>query len=279
MYFSVLLSLYFKESPIFLNKCFQSIWDEQSLQPSQIVLVIDGPVGSDLQEVVKQWQDKLGDILLMLPLKENVGLGKALNEGLKHCTYEWVFRMDTDDICKPDRFEKQIQFIRENPEVVLFSGQIVEFDENPDDATVLKSVPTEHTDIIKFAQKRSPFNHMTVAYRKSVIEAVGGYQHHLFMEDYNLWLRVIGAGYRVGNHPDILLYARVGNGMHARRKGYEYIKSEKKLLNLKKELKIQNPIHANILFLIRSTFRLMPSSLLGKIYNTFLRKKVHKYEW
>jgi GT2 family glycosyltransferase len=274
--FSVLISLYYKENPEFLHKCFQSIWDEQSLKPSQIVLVIDGPVGSDLQEVVKQWQDKLGDILLMLPLKENVGLGKALNEGLKHCTYEWVFRMDTDDICKPDRFEKQIQFIRENPEVVLFSGQIVEFNENPDDATVLKSVPTEHTDIIKFAQKRSPFNHMTVAYRKSVIEAVGGYQHHLFMEDYNLWLRVIGAGYRVGNHPDILLYARVGNGMHARRKGLEYVNSELQLLKLKKELKLQDPIHANILFLLRSLFRLLPSALLGKIYNTFLRKKFHK---
>ena len=184
--------------------------------------------------------------------------------------------MDTDDISKPDRFKKQIQFIKKNPEVVLFSGQILEFNENPSDADILKSVPTEHTDIIKFAQKRSPFNHMTVAYKKSVIEAVGGYQHHLFMEDYNLWLRVIGAGYRVGNHPDILLYARVGNGMHARRKGLEYVNSELQLLKLKKELKLQDPIHANILFLLRSSFRLLPSSLLGKIYNTFLRKKVHK---
>jgi hypothetical protein len=96
------------------------------------------------------------------------------------------------------------------------------------------------------------------------------------MEDYNLWLRVIGAGHVVANLPDIVLYARVGNGMHARRKGLEYIKSEKQLLNLKKQLKLQNPIHANMLFLIRSAFRLMPSSLLGKIYNTFLRKKVKK---
>jgi len=95
------------------------------------------------------------------------------------------------------------------------------------------------------------------------------------MEDYNLWLRVIAAGYKVGNHPDVLLYARVGNGMHARRKGLEYIKSEKQLLDLKTRLKIQSPIHANILFIIRSVFRLMPSSLLGEFYNTFLRKKVN----
>ena len=276
MEFSILLSLYYKESPLALDQCFLSIWQEQSIHPNEIILVLDGPISEELSQCVTKWQQIIGKPLKVIPLSQNVGLGKALNKGLEHCSNEWVFRMDTDDICKPDRFEKQIQFIKENPQVVLFSGQILEFNENPSDADTLKYVPTEHTDIVKFAQKRSPFNHMTVAYKKSVIDAVGGYQHHLFMEDYNLWLRVIGAGYRVGNHSDILLYARVGNGMHARRKGYEYIKSELQLLKLKKELKLQDPIHANILFLLRSSFRLLPSSLLGKIYNTFLRKKVHK---
>ena len=274
--FSVLLSLYHKENFLALDQCFQSIWKDQTIQPDEIILVLDGPIGEELSQCVQKWQRIIGKSLRVIPLSQNVGLGKALNKGLEHCSNEWVFRMDTDDISKPDRFKKQIQFIKENPEVVLFSGQILEFNENPSDADTLKYVPTEHTDIVKFAQKRSPFNHMTVAYKKSVIEAVGGYQHHLFMEDYNLWLRVIGAGYRVGNHPDILLYARVGNGMHARRKGLEYVNSELQLLKLKKELKLQDPIHANILFLLRSSFRLLPSTLLGKIYNTFLRKKVHK---
>ena len=135
-------------------------------------------------------------------------------------------------------------------------------------------MPENHNEIKAFAQNRCPFNHMTVAYRHDVITLLGAYQHHLFMEDYNLWLRVIGAGYKVANLPDVILYARVGNGMHARRKGLEYIKSEKKLLDLKKELKLQHPIHANMLFLIRSMFRLLPSTMLGKIYNNFLRKKV-----
>lgn len=276
MNFSVLISIYHKELPEYFNICMQSIWKDQSIPPNEIVLVLDGPIGEELTQCVTKWQQIIGKPLKVIPLSQNVGLGKALNKGLEHCSNEWVFRMDTDDICKPDRFEKQIQFIKKNPEVVLFSGQILEFNENPSDADALKYVPTEHTDIVKFAQKRSPFNHMTVAYKKSVIDAVGGYQHHLFMEDYNLWLRVIGAGYRVGNHSDILLYSRVGNGMHARRKGYEYIKSEKQLLKLKKDLELQNPLHANMLFLVRSAFRLLPSSLLCKFYNTFLRKKVHK---
>ncbi|ENV10514.1 hypothetical protein F966_00278 [Acinetobacter higginsii] len=274
MNFSVLLSLYHKEKSEYFEKCFQSIWDQQTLKPTEIVLVLDGPIGEGLTKSVEHWQQKLGNILKTVTLAENVGLGKALNEGLKHCTNEWIFRMDTDDICMADRFAKQVAFIQENPDVVLFGGQILEFNQNTSDAQVLKAAPENHNEIKLFAQKRCPFNHMTVAYRHDVITALGGYQHHLFMEDYNLWLRVIGAGYKVANLPDVILFARVGNGMHARRKGLEYIKSEKKLLDLKKELKLQDPIHANIVFLLRSVFRLLPSTMLGKIYNNFLRKKV-----
>lgn len=276
MIFSVLLSLYFKETPQYFEQSLVSIWDSQTIKPDEIVLVIDGEIGEELKSCVEQWQKKLDFVLKVIQLEQNVGLGKALNEGLKHCSNEWIFRMDTDDICTHDRFEKQIEFINNNPDVVLFSSQILEFNQNISDAAALKAVPTEYESIKAFALKRSPFNHMTVAYKKSIIQNVGGYQHHLFMEDYNLWLRVIAAGHKVGNHADVLLYARVGNGMHARRKGIEYIKSEKQLLKLKKELRLQNPIHANMLFLARSAFRLMPSTLLGIIYNTFLRKKVEK---
>ena len=274
--FSVLMSLYSRESPIFLDQCFESIWANQSVRPSQIVLVLDGPITKDLINIIDIWKVKIQENLKIVELKENVGLGNALNEGLKKCSNNWVFRMDTDDICMPDRFEKQLAFIESNPDVVLFGGQVLEFENEPNDFQVLKSVPTTNEEIRLFSQKRCPFNHMTVAYKKSIILELGGYQHHLFMEDYNLWLRVIGADYKVANLADVVLYARVGNGMHARRKGLEYIKSEKQLLNLKKDLKLQNPLYANMLFIIRSMFRLMPSALLGKIYNTFLRKKVSR---
>lgn len=274
--FSILISIYYKENPFFFYECMESIWDNQNLKPNEIVLVLDGPIGGELTACVKNWQSKIGGTLKIIALPQNVGLGQALNEGLKHCSYDWVFRMDTDDICTADRFEKQVAFIQQHPDVVLFSGQVLEFDQDISDANVLKAVPLTYEEIKEFAKKRCPFNHMAVAYKREVILALGGYQHHLFMEDYNLWLRVIGAGYTVSNLPDVILYARVGNGMHARRKGYEYIKSEKQLLKLKKELKLQSPIHANILFVLRSSFRLLPSSLLGKFYNTFLRKKVHK---
>lgn len=273
MKFSLLLSLYYKENSQYLEQCFESIWIEQKLQPDEIVLVLDGPIGEQLNLCLIKWKKLIGHTLKIIPLSQNLGLGKALNNGLEQCSNEWVFRMDTDDICKPDRFEKQVAFIQQNPDVVLFGGQILEFDQVPTDSRVSKSVPLSQLEIKKFAKSRCPFNHMTVAYKKTVIQKVGGYQHHLFMEDYNLWLRVIGRGYQVANLPDIVLYARVGNGMHARRKGIEYIKSEKQLLDLKKQLKLQSPVRANILFLIRSAFRLLPSGILGKVYNNFLRKK------
>lgn len=276
MNFSILMSLYFKESRSFLNECFESIWINQTVKPNEIVLVLDGPIGTELQECIDSWKGRIGDHLNIIALPNNIGLGMALNEGLKHCSHYWVFRMDTDDICLPDRFEKQVEYIQKNPDVVLFSGQIIEFNETIEDATKLKVVPTDYEEIKKFALKRCPFNHMTVAYRKDIILGLGGYQHHLLMEDYNLWFRVIGAGYKVGNHSDVLLYARVGNGMYARRKGWQYFKSEKKLLDLKKELKLQGSVAANLIFLARASIRLIPSNMLAFIYNNFLRKNKSK---
>lgn len=274
--FSVLSSIYYKESPIHFNACMESIWDHQTLKPSEIILVEDGTLTPELDLVILQWKEKLGKFLKITKLTQNVGTGKAKNIGLEQCTYEIVCIVDTDDISVTDRFEKQINELILDPELVILGGQITEFIENIDSPSGMRRVPLKNLELCNYAKRQSPFNNMTIAYRKTKIIEVGGYQHHLWMEDYNLFLRVIARGYKIQNLPDVLVYARIDNGMHARRKGYEYIKSEKQLLNLKKELKLQSPIHANMLFLIRSAFRLIPSSILGKFYNIFLRKKVSK---
>lgn len=266
--FSVLMSLYYKEQPNFLNDCLDSL-ARQILPATEIVIIYDGVVSLELKEVVTKWQTRLPIKVVALP--ENVGLGKALNIGLKHCSYKWVFRMDTDDICTEDRFEKQAEFITGSPNVVLVGSHVLEFDELIEDAKVLKSVPITALEIHNFALKRNPFNHMTVAYDKEVIESVGSYQHHMFMEDYNLWLRIIAAGYNVANIDRVLVYARVGNGMHARRRGWSYIQSEKKLRDLKIDLKMQSFLSAYIVFVMRSIARLAPSGILGSFYNKFFR--------
>ena len=171
--FSVLMSLYAKEKPQYLRECFESLV-AQTHQADEVVLVFDGPVTPELEAVVAEFEAKLP--LKVVKLVKNNGLGKALNEGLKHCAYDWVFRMDTDDVCLPQRFAKQIAFIERYPETVVFGGQIAEFDRDVNHIVSYRHVPTAAQEIIKFTQKRCPFNHMTVAYQKSAVVCCGGYE-------------------------------------------------------------------------------------------------------
>src|SRR5690554_5001347 len=115
MSFTVLMSVYAKEQPDYFNQAFLSIWDQQTLKPDQIVLVKDGPLTAELDAEIQRWQEKLGKVLSVVELPENVGLGAALNEGLKACKYELVARMDTDDISLPARFEEQVAFMQTHP--------------------------------------------------------------------------------------------------------------------------------------------------------------------
>ena len=269
MNFSVLISLYHKEKPEFLKECLESL-KIQTLQATEIIMVFDGVVTTELEKVVMQYTSILPIKIIRLP--QNVGLGKALNEGLKHCSYNWIFRMDTDDICLPKRFEKQVEFIKQHSNVVLFSGHIAEFSDDKTIITGYRKVPIGDKNIRKYAILRSPFNHMTVAFRKDIIESVGGYQHHLFLEDYNLWLRVIAQGYEVGNIDEVLLLARVGNGMVARRRGKEYIKGEWQLFKLKRRLKLQNICFNLFIFILRVSMRVLPTNILKIVYK-YLRKR------
>jgi glycosyltransferase, family 2 len=249
-------------------ECLESL-KKQTLQATEIVIVFDGIITSELEEMVMQYTSILP--IKIIRLTKNVGLGKALNEGLKHCSYNWIFRMDTDDICLPERFEKQVEFIKQHSDVVLFSGHIAEFSDDKTIITGYRKVPIGDKNIRKYALSRSPFNHMTVAFRKDIIEAVGGYQHHLFLEDYNLWLRVIAQEYEVGNINEVLLLARAGSNMVARRRGMNYIKGEWKLFDLKRKLKLQNIFSGFFIFFLRVIPRMLPTGILKALYK-YLRK-------
>ena len=274
--FSVLSSIYYKEDPNAFHACMESIWKYQSVKPFEMILVEDGKLTPELYKEIEFWSSKLGHILKIIKIKENVGTGKAKNLGLQHCSYEIVCIVDTDDICVENRFELQLDYFKNHPEITILGGQIIEFNENINNPSGSRHVPEEHDALVNYAQKQSPFNNMTIAYKKEHIVNVGGYQHHLWMEDYNLFLRLIAANYKLHNLNDILVYARVDNGMHGRRKGLAYIKSEFQLMKTKINLQLQNPLQAFIIFFLRSSVRLLPSKMLASIYNVFLRKKVTK---
>lgn len=268
MEFSVLLSVYNKENPKYLAASLASL-AQQTLCASEVIMVVDGQIDGELEAVLNSYIDVLK--MKIIRLAQNVGLGQALNEGLQHCAHEWVFRMDTDDICASNRFEKQCHFIKNNPDIAILGTQISEFIEQEDDVVHMRKVPILANEIYQFAKKRNPFNHMTVAYKKSAILAVGGYQHHLYMEDYNLWLRLLAKGYMGANLAESLLMARIGNGMLMRRHGWQYVLSEWQLFTLKRNLGFQNGIQGLMTFFIRAGMRLMPIFILKKAYQS-LRK-------
>lgn len=268
MPFSVLMSVYAKEHPEYLSTCFDSLCC-QTLLADEIVLVVDGPIGAQLQAVIDEYRERLP--LEILPLSENVGLGRALNYGLQHCCHEWVFRMDTDDICVPERFAIQMNWIQAHSDTALVGGQVTEFTHTPRLDDKVKRVPVAHDEILAYAARRNPFNHMAVAYKKSVVLAVGGYQHHLGMEDYNLWLRILAAGYLTYNLPEILVQVRAGKEMHLRRRGLGYIGSEWQLAQLKHRLGFQAAWQAVCYFILRSSCRLLPVAAVGWLYR-FLRR-------
>lgn len=213
---SVLISVYIKEQPTYLDSALYSIYDEQISKPDQIVLVKDGTLTAELDAVITQWKAKLDDILTVISLKQNVGLARALNEGLKYCKYELVARMDSDDRAMSDRFHKQIRFMLENPDIVVSSGLIEEWNEDFSYKISERILPLTHDKIYYFAKSRNPISHPAVIFRKSAVLNVGGYPT-IYPEDYPLWGIMLVNGYQFANLPDLLLKMRVGNALIERR--------------------------------------------------------------
>ncbi|GKX51173.1 glycosyltransferase [Budvicia aquatica] len=261
--FSVLMSLYDKENASYLQQCLASL-DEQALKPSEIVMVYDGPIRDELRLVVNRYKEKL--TINIVELEKNVGLGNALNHGLQHCCNDIVARMDTDDICMPFRFEKQINFMHLHPEIAVLGSAIDEYDETMCVFLGTRRTRVLNEDIRNYSKLRSPFNHMAVVFRKKVILDVGGYKDHPFMEDYNLWLRVLSNNHKVYNFDESLVLARTGVSMLKRRKGFQYISSELKLAKLKYKLCMQSFSEASTVFLFRVMPRLLPNMFLKIVY-------------
>jgi len=275
MSFSVLMAVYEKENPRYLNEALCSIWDKQTLKPGQIVLVKDGPLTAELDDCITKWREKLSDLLSIVELLENVGLGAALNRGLQQCQYELVARMDSDDVSLPNRFERQIDFFRLNPDVVLLSGYISEFKSDPDDIYNIRKVPIDTHVIIKYLKWRNAFNHMTVIFKKSVVLSVGGYNDKLtYFEDYDLWIRLVQAQYKGSNIPEVLVNVRIGNDMIGRRHGLAYAKKELSFFSLQKERGFISRSEYCLLILLRIPLRLIPKNMLICLYQFLRYRKV-----
>lgn len=244
----------------------------QTYPPEQIVIVIDGEIPEDLKTYVNSLATEKPELYTIVPLCKNVGLGRALNEGMKECRNELVARMDTDDYAIPDRCEKQIKFMENHPEYSVVGGNIAEFINGIDNIIARRNVPETHEEICKYMKSRCPLNHVTVMLRKSEVEKAGGYQHWFYDEDSFLWVRMYLAGCKFYNIQKDLVYARVGEEMYQRRGGYKYYKSERDLFKFMHKNKIINWFEYQTAKFIRFVvYVLMPNNVRQWFFKKFAR--------
>ena len=264
------MSVYYKEKPEYLQLALESVIN-QTVKPNEIVLVQDGKLTNELQAVITEHLQKYPDIFKTYALKQNQGLGKALNFGMQKCSNELIARMDTDDIAEPNRFELQIKEFAQDKELMLCGGQIAEFVNKSTEITGYRNVPLKHNEILSFAKKRNPFNHMTVMFKKQAVQNVGGYMDMPYFEDYWLWARILKAGYKAKNIDQVLVKVRAGQDMIARRGGLNYamciIRFEKTLYSIG----LINIIEMIDYIMLRSIVSIMPESLRLMIYSWKLR--------
>lgn len=269
--YSVLMSVYRKENADYLRTAINSIWN-QTVPTDDFVLVCDGRLTPELDGVIDGMVQEHAGVIRVVQLEKNSGLGNALNEGIKYCKYEFVARMDSDDISRPDRCEKQLRVLVEQPNVSVVSGIVEEFTESPDVIQARRILPEKQQDIVTFAKKRNPFNHPCVMYRKSAVEKAGGYQDFYLLEDYYLWIRMLQKGFVGYNLQQPLLWMRAGSQLYKRRAGWKYAKSQRALFKYMKKSGFINGSQYVIGVITRSVSSFMPNGMRALIYKKILRK-------
>ena len=231
--YSVLMSVYYKEKPEFLRQAMDSMW-EQTIVTDDFVLICDGPLTKGLDDVIEEMEAQ-HSALSVVRLEKNAGLGNALNEGLKYCKNELIARMDSDDISRPERCEKQLKVFSSIPDISICSGIVEEFTISPNQIEARRIPPEKQEEILIFAKKRNPFNHPCVMYKKSAVEGAEGYQDFYLLEDYFLWIRMLQNGFIGYNIQEPLLWMRAGSDLYKRRAGWKYAKSQKALFKYMKD--------------------------------------------
>ena len=269
--YSVLMAVYSGERSEFLHESLESMF-AQSDPTDDFVLVCDGPLTSELDKVVTHYESKHPGIFHVTRLSENLGLAGALNSGLTHCKHDWVVRMDSDDIAMHHRFERLMRLQKETGADIVGSA-VFEFEKAIGDTGITRSPPADHENIKRFARRRNPFNHPSVMFRKSAVLRVGGYDEYPLFEDYQLWVKMLQAGYIAANEPEPLLHMRIGSGMHKRRGGISYFRTMLHFRAWMKKTGFINSFDFAVCVLIHGLSCLLPNPARRWLYNGVLRKQ------
>ena len=271
--FSVLMSVYKNDKPEDFRIALESVTTRQTLKPSEVVVVVDGPVLDEINSILAEAANANLDLYKIVRFEQNQGLGIALQKGLEAASNEVVMRMDSDDIAVSDRFEKQMAFMVKHPEVAVCGGQIAEFIDSVDNVVGHRTVPCGNDEIYRYMKSRCAFNHMTVVLRRSMILGAGNYQPLFWNEDFYLWVRLMVAGCKFANLPETLVNVRVGKEMYQRRGGLKYFKSEYFIQDLMRQNGIISWPRFGFNVLVRWCIQVaMPNWLRGFVFQTLFRK-------
>lgn len=271
MNYSVLMSVYYKENPIYLRESLESMFS-QTVLTDDFILVADGKLTRELYDVIDEFERRYDGIFQMIQLDENLGLGQALNAGLKHCKNELVARMDSDDISLADRCRLQLDEFEKNPHLDIVSGTLCEFEGDRHNVIAVKKLPQNNDEIYKYAKKRSPINHACAMYKKSAVNAAGGYKHFLWFEDYYLWVRMLNNGVSVFNIQEPLYLVRAGNNMYMRRGGINYLKQMIKFRKYMYDSGFCGLFSFLYIVIGQSLVCVLPNNIRVMFYKKFLRE-------
>lgn len=272
MTYSVLMSVYKNDDPDFLVTALKSIYEDQTRKPDEIIVVFDGPLTDELYRVLDDFAEDKADVVRYYPQDVNRGLGEALRIGSEYCTGDYIFRMDSDDISHPLRFERQAAYVEAHPDIDVLGTDIAEFQTDTNEDMRVRVCPATHEEIVQMGKRRNPMNHVTVCMKRSALIACGGYKTLLLLEDYYLWLRMIVAGFRLANIHESLVYVRVGNGFDSKRGSKVRIEGWKVLQKYMRTHKLVGPFTAwGNMMMIRLFVGTSPK-LKTFLYQKFLRK-------
>lgn len=266
------MSVYIKEQASYLKESMDSILN-QTVLPSEIILVEDGLLNAELNKVIVQYEDlfsRKGVCFNIYKLKKNHGLGVALNYGLNKCRYDLVARMDTDDISLPNRFEKQLEFMEKNSSISAVGSDVLEFSNNSTDV-YYKKMPQKN--ILRFSRLRNPLCHPSVMFRKADIVLAGGYQSCEKFEDFYLWIRLLKNGFHITNIDIPLIRMRATDEQYSRRRGFNYIGNTIGFAYNAYQIKYFGYIDVIRFVGSRIATSIIPKSTLVYLYKNKLRQK------
>lgn len=221
--YSVLMTMYKKDNPAHARLAIDSMLN-QTVKTNDFVLVCDGPLTKELDELIDVYQKNNAGIFNVVRFEENKGLGAALRYGVNICKNDLIARMDDDDIAKLNRCEIELKVFEEHPEVSIVGAYMNEFEENPNEVLRVKTVPVEQADILRFAKRRNPFNHSTVMFKKQDIIMVGNYSEMRTNQDVDLWVRALNKGLIGINVSESLVDFRFDSNTYQRRKDWKNVK-------------------------------------------------------